>query len=257
MNNDENNGFVARCAGIATQRATNQAFCATNGRNDNATNSLKALAYMVLDRNTLRNKCATDTQKTAQQMAQKNTRFVARNCTESCVENNLILAAECNPEILLELEAEALPAIDGELLAGTKPPKMQVLEGEGTHLGAFVTHGDTWEHFEDADYRDEPVPELNTYPKHITVWTPAGEPVQVLAKDAAHGQFLITKNPPTVAKTHLNALFTCGLCQHFKPHHAHGKGSGSCSAGVMPSGVCHWSETVTECNQFKQLEATP
>ncbi|MEQ1544738.1 hypothetical protein [Methyloglobulus sp.] len=255
MNNDENNGFVARCAGIATQRATNQAFCATNGRNDNATNSLKALAYMVLDRNTLRNKCATDTQKTAQQMAQKNTRFVARNCTESCVENNLILAAECNPEILLELEAEALPAIDGELLTDSKPPKMQVLEGEGTHLGAFVVHGDTWGHFEDADYRDaEPAKPAEPYPKPVTVWTPAGEPVQVMAKDAAHGQFLIAKNPKPVANTQLAGFFTCGTCQHFKPHHQHGKGSGSCTRHAMPPGICHWSETVTECNQHTGIK---
>jgi hypothetical protein len=165
--------------------------------------------------------------------------------------------------IIAELQAEALPAIEGEMLAGSKPPKMQVLEGEGTHLGAFVTHGDTWEHFEDAQYRDaEPEPEINTYPKPVTVWTPIGEAMQVMAKSREHEQFLINMNPKPKqpnnnSRSDLDGCTTCGNCTHFTTHHAHGKGSGFCKAGVMPSGVAHWSETEHECDQFKQLEATP
>lgn len=193
MNKGENNEFVARCDGIATQRATNQVFSATNGRNDNATNNLKALAHMVLERNTPRKNSATDTQKTAQQTGQKNTDFVARSCSESCVENNPILAAECNP----------------------KTP--------------------------------------DVYPKKVTCFTPAGEPMQVMAKDVVHGQFLLAKNPkpPAVANSQLTGHLTCGTCQHFTPHHVHGKGSGTCTLGIMPGGAVHWSETQHDCNRFQ------
>lgn len=46
-------------------------------------------------------------------------------------------------------------------------------------------------------------------------------------------------------------LATCGTCTHFTPHHAHGKGSGDCTSGVKPLGVCHWSETQHPCNQHE------
>lgn len=49
----------------------------------------------------------------------------------------------------------------------------------------------------------------------------------------------------------------CGNCTHFKSHHAHSKGSGSCTRHVMPSGVCHWSETQHTCNTFTPKEQPP
>jgi hypothetical protein len=49
----------------------------------------------------------------------------------------------------------------------------------------------------------------------------------------------------------------CGLCQNFTPHHQHGKGTGTCTAGVMPSGIVHWSETQHTCNPFKLKQRTP
>ncbi|MEQ1560689.1 MAG: hypothetical protein ABL933_17350 [Methyloglobulus sp.] len=77
MNNNE---FVACCIPLAAQHATNDCFSATNERNTGATKSLKALAVMVLDRNTQRNNSAMDTPKTTQQMDEKNSAFVARSC---------------------------------------------------------------------------------------------------------------------------------------------------------------------------------
>ncbi len=259
MNKGENNEFVARCAGIATQRATNTAFSATNGRNDNATKSLKALACMILDRNKQGNNHATDTQKTAQQTGQKNTRFVARNCAESCVENNLIFAAECNPEIIAELRAEALPAIDGELLTDWKKPKIQVFEPDGEAPSMVVTHGDKWSVVEEAQYRDEPAkPAVNPYPKPVTCFTPTGEPMRVMAKSKDHEQFLAKVNPKlkpvsvAIVSTSHEGNIQCGNCQNFKPHHAyaHGKGSGICSANVQSSGLYSWSEAQHPCENY-------
>lgn len=38
--------------------------------------------------------------------------------------------------------------------------------------------------------------EAETYPRHVTCWTPAGNPMAVLAKDAEHETFLLMMNPP-------------------------------------------------------------
>ena len=45
-------------------------------------------------------------------------------------------------------------------------------------------------------------------------------------------------------------LITCGNCRSFEAYHPHGRGAGSCKAGVSPFGVCHWSETAHECNKY-------
>ncbi|MGZ8194568.1 MAG: hypothetical protein ACXWTH_02975 [Methylosarcina sp.] len=57
------NGKVACCASIPTQRATFNDSSATTSATPNATNSLKALAGAVLERNTQRNANATDAEK--------------------------------------------------------------------------------------------------------------------------------------------------------------------------------------------------
>ncbi|MEQ1484527.1 hypothetical protein [Methyloglobulus sp.] len=38
--------------------------------------------------------------------------------------------------------------------------------------------------------------EVETYPRHVTCWTPAGNSMAVLAKDAGHEAFLLMMNPP-------------------------------------------------------------
>ena len=105
-------------------------------------------------------------------------------------------------EIIRELQAEArLTPIDGELLTGSKRPKIQVFEPDGEAPGMVVTHGDKWSVVEEAQYRDEPAePAVNAYPKPVTCFTPIGEPMQVMAKSKDHEQFLIKMNPKPVGK---------------------------------------------------------
>ena len=86
--------------------------------------------------------------------------------------------------------------------------------------------------------------EAETYPKQVTCHTPNGKGLRVSAKSKEHEEFLLRMDPPQ-----------CGNCQNFTPHHAHGKGSGGCKAGVMPSGIVHWSETRHTCNEFKPKES--
>ena len=45
-------------------------------------------------------------------------------------------------------------------------------------------------------------------------------------------------------------LITCRNCQHFQCYNAHGGGAGSCGAGVLPFGACHWSETQHDCGKY-------
>jgi hypothetical protein len=80
--------------------------------------------------------------------------------------------------------------------------------------------------------------------------------MQIMAKEAAHEKFLLSKNPkpPTVANSQLTGLLTCGTCQHFKPHHQHGKGTGSCERRVMPPGVCFWGESETDCKLHTEVK---
>lgn len=42
-------------------------------------------------------------------------------------------------------------------------------------------------------------------------------------------------------------IVKCGDCLKFKSFNAHGKGAGTCLAGVQPNGVAWWSETPHEC----------
>jgi hypothetical protein len=45
-------------------------------------------------------------------------------------------------------------------------------------------------------------------------------------------------------------FITCGDCLNFKPHNAHGSGSGSCNAGVQSSGSSWWSDSPHQCTEF-------
>jgi hypothetical protein len=94
-----------------------------------------------------------------------------------------------------------------------------------------------------------------TYPQLVDCFTPNRGLIRLMAKSLEHEEFLLRMNPkpPTVAKVPLRGLFTCGNCQNFKPHHAHGTGSGSCAVGVKSPGICHWSETQHQCNGYSAL----
>ncbi len=95
-----------------------------------------------------------------------------------------------------------------------------------------------------AEAKSQPEAVITIYPRFVVCYTPNGQGLQVMAKDAEHEAFLLRINPKP--KT-----VTCHACNNFTPHHAHGKGSGGCSAGVMPSGVCHWVETPKICGQYQ------
>ena len=50
------------------------------------------------------------------------------------------------------------------------------------------------------------------------------------------------------------SIITCRGCLHFQCYNDHGGGAGSCGAGVMPCGICWWSETRHECAKYRVLE---
>jgi hypothetical protein len=120
-----------------------------------------------------------------------------------------------------------------------------------------------------AELEAETAPHLGAnpepYPKLTDCYTPNGGLIRLMAKDAGHEEFLLRMNPKpptvaivaTVASPKPKPPAQCGLYQNFIPHHAHGKGTGGCMAGVMPPGVCHWSETQHTCNGFKPKEQPP
>jgi hypothetical protein len=94
MNNPVQMHEVARCAPIATQRATFDDSSATNRAPVNATSDLKALAGAVLERNTQRNANATT--------AEKQRNF----CNKHSTEKLRSVAYELRPEIDDPLLAE-------------------------------------------------------------------------------------------------------------------------------------------------------
>ena len=48
-------------------------------------------------------------------------------------------------------------------------------------------------------------------------------------------------------------LVKCGNCSHWRGHHQHQRGSGSCAVHVQPLGVCHWFDTPKECEHWRIL----
>lgn len=71
--------------------------------------------------------------------------------------------------------------------------------------------------------------------------------VQVTNDARALAYFLKRAEEVKTSETTI-VLIQCKTCQHFKPHHQHGKGTGSCERHVMPPGVCIWGDTETDCN---------
>lgn len=45
-------------------------------------------------------------------------------------------------------------------------------------------------------------------------------------------------------------LIKCRDCLNFKYFNAHGKGAGTCLAGVQPSGSCWWGDTLHQCVKY-------
>ncbi|MGZ8184688.1 MAG: hypothetical protein ACXWT1_22330 [Methylobacter sp.] len=45
----------------------------------------------------------------------------------------------------------------------------------------------------------------------------------------------------------------CRHCHHSDCFNAHGSSAGFCHAGVQPSGVCFWAETVHPCDRYQPV----
>lgn len=48
-----------------------------------------------------------------------------------------------------------------------------------------------------------------------------------------------------------SAVITFRYCRHFKSFNHRGGGTGTCDAGVMPSGACWWADTIHPCDQYQ------
>jgi hypothetical protein len=44
---------------------------------------------------------------------------------------------------------------------------------------------------------------------------------------------------------------TCQTCRHWQPFNSHGRGAGTCGAGVPGGGVCRWGNTVHQCGEYE------
>ena len=194
MINPGSTELVARCVPLESQHATINQNSATNRATINATNSLKALASMVLERNNQSNSSAINTQKSTQLIDVKNTALVAQQLRG----------------VLTESDKQKISAWVHSLGGGE-----ETIAEELTHcLG-----------------------QCRDYPEALAYFLKRAEGVGAVTTPIA--------------------LVQCGLCQNFTPHHQHGKGTGTCTAGVMPSGVCHWGETQHTCDGFKPKEQQP
>ena len=190
MVNLANTELVARCIPLAVQPATISQNSATNSATMNATNSLKALANAVLERNRQCNHTAIDTLK----------------ATQLLPENNSDKAASLAPQLQGVLS-----------------------ESDKQKISAWV---------------------CNLGGSEETIAEELADCLeQCLNEPEALAYFLKRSEEIKPAETSI-VLIQCGNCQNFTPHYAHGKGTGICKAGVMPFGVCHWSETQHTCNGF-------
>lgn len=77
--------------------------------------------------------------------------------------------------------------------------------------------------------------------------------VQVTNDARAMAYFLKRSEEVKTSETTI-VLIQCGTCQHFKPHHQHGKGTGSCERRVKPPGVCFWGESETDCKLHTEVK---
>lgn len=192
MVNTSKSELVARCVPLAVQPATISQNSATNSAKVNATNSLRALANAVLERNRLCNHAATDTPKPTQLLPENNSDKVA-------------LVAPQLQGVLPESHKQKISAWVRSL-GGSE---QTILEEMAQTLEQCRTNPDTLVYYlrRAADVLPRP-PKLEAQP------------------------------------------VTCHACNNFTPHHAHGKGTGTCTAGVQPSGVVHWYDTQHTCNTF-------
>jgi len=186
MINSLYSGLVASCTAIEMQQATDSQFQAMNIATNNATNSLKALAGAVLQRNTQRNKNALDSQKPTQLITPKNTQLVAQN------------------------QSVNLP-----------------LDAQQSILSWFFHIGED----------DQPIIE---------------ETLEGCRRDSEKLAYFLKRAQEVPLQQ--EQQIKCRDCLHFKCFNANGDGSGTCSAGVMAFGVCHWANIYHKCGKYQLLE---
>lgn len=188
--------LVARCVPLEMQLATISQNGATHSATVIATNSLKALANAVLERNRQCNYNATD--------APKPTQFLpVNNC------GKVALVPPQLQGVLPESDKQKISAWVRSL-GGSEET---ILEETAQTLGQC---------------RNDP------------------EALVYYLRRAADA---LPRPPKQEAQP-----VTCHACNNFTPHHAHGKGTGTCTAGVKPSGVVHWYDTQHICNTFTPKE---
>ena len=178
-----NNSLVARCTPIETQHATLSQFDATNSATKDATNSLKALASMVLKRNTQRNQsetkdekpCNFDTEKTTEKL-----HGVAAFPNAKTGENLAIKCGDC-----LNFKSHNAHG-----------------QGFGICNVCVQPNGSCWwsdslhdcEKF-DARVEWQVLPEPKPDALMVTCYTPAGDAIMIEARDMAHASWLKQMNP--------------------------------------------------------------
>jgi hypothetical protein len=173
-----NNSSVARCIPIETQHATLSQFDATNSATKDATNSLKALASLVLKRNTQRNQSETkdekprnfDTEKTTQKL-----HGVAAFPNAKTDENLAIKCADCLNFIAHNKHGKG----SGYCAAGCDPRIWSETERDCEKFDPCIE----WVFY------DEPQGET------VTCFTPNGAAIEVEARDVAHSNWLKQMNP--------------------------------------------------------------
>ena len=174
------NTKVARCTPIETQHATLSQFDATNSATKDATNSLKALASLVLKRNTQRNQsetkdekpCNFDTEKTTEKL-----HGVAAFPNAKTGENLAIKCADC----LNFKSHNAHGKGGGYCMVGCDPRIWSETERDCEKFDACIE----WV------YCDEPEPDALL----VECYTPAGDAIMIEARDMAHANWLKQMNP--------------------------------------------------------------
>jgi hypothetical protein len=192
---------VASCTPIETQRATLAQFNAPNDATHNATNSLKALAGKVLERNTQRNQSATNHEKPCNFDPEKQ----AEKLHESCAVIPVI------PETIKSKLAELAEPFEYEnAVIEVKPALIKC--HDCLHFKCFNAHGNGAGHcLVGGDYGlwSETLHQCEKFDAAVvyetatitpgalivTCYTPAGNPIKVEATSTEHAAWLIKMNP--------------------------------------------------------------
>ena len=200
---------VASCTPIETQRATLAQFNAPNDATHNATNSLKALARVVLERNTQRNQCATNHERPCNFDPEKQAEKLHESCT----------VIPAIPETINSKLAELAEPFEYENAVIEEKPAL-IKCGDCLHFKCFNQHGrgaghclvggdyglwsETPHQCEKFGAAVEWVYETATITPGaliVTCYTPAGNPIKVQAASQEYADWLIEMNPKPKRKT--------------------------------------------------------